>query len=110
MQALQPCEFRRAYVHLVELLPGAVDPCSCSMPLRLERLQAHFGFVTKCCSVLQVLRRQPVKLNERSLDAELSSMRSSAYRLCTESMPRGHDGRGGVEFERPRTAQAKETK
>ena len=80
------------------------------MPLRLQRLQAYFGFLTKCCSVLQVLRRQPVKLNERSLDAELSSMRSSAYRLCTESMPRGHDGMGGGEFERPRTAQAKETK
>ena len=79
------------------------------MPLHLQRLQAYFGFLTKCCSVLQVLRRQPVKLNERSPDAELSSMRSSAYRLGTESMPRGHDGMGG-EFERPRTVQAKETK
>jgi hypothetical protein len=79
------------------------------LQLRLQLLQAYFGFVTKYRSVLQVLRRQPVKLNERSLDAELSSMRSSAYRLCTESMPRGHDGMGGGEFERPRTAQAKET-
>ncbi len=36
-------------------------------------------------------------------------MRSSAHRLCAESMAWVHDGMGG-EFERPRTVQAKETK
>ena len=81
----------------------------CPLPLRLERLQAYFGCVAKHRGAFQVLKRQPVERNERSLDAERSVMRSSAHRLCAESMPWVHDGMGG-EFERPGTVQAKETK
>jgi hypothetical protein len=69
------------------------------VPLRLQRHQARFGFVAKDRAALQVPIEQ---LNERSLDAELCVMRSSAQRLCAESMSWSHSVMGG-QAERPNT-------
>jgi len=71
------------------------------VPLRLQRLQARFGFVAKDRAALQV----PIELNERSLDAERCVMRRNAQRVCAESMSWSHSVMGG-KAERPDTVSA----